>query len=103
MAAGGAENETYMNVPEVQGISKTLQGVAQALRAIEVALSLMIEALKLSLLLGNVGAAVQIQHMERMKRQVDTMADNIEELFADVDKAIVAYETGDTSGASRFS
>ncbi len=100
--ARGAENETYMDIPGVQGISKTLAGVAQALRAVEAALTIMIQALFASLFVGNVGAAAQIKHLQETKRQVDQMADKIEEMVKDVDTAVAAYERGDAEGATKF-
>jgi excreted virulence factor EspC (type VII ESX diderm)/uncharacterized protein DUF6507 len=97
-----AENEVFMNIPQVQGIAKTLSQITETLRSVSKALEMLINVLKSTAFIGMVGGLAEAHFLEIMKRQIDQMADKTEELSKDVSAAVEAYERGDQQGSTKF-
>ncbi|HEY3061498.1 MAG TPA: type VII secretion target [Chloroflexota bacterium] len=97
-----ARQEVYMNIPEVQNISKTFARITDVLRGVSQALQVLIDTLKATAFIGLVGGLAEAHFLEIMKKQLDQMAQKTDELSKDVAAAVQAYERGDEQGATRF-
>jgi uncharacterized protein YukE len=96
------EQEVYMNIPEVQGISKTFAQISQTLTGVSKALEMLINVLKGTAFIGMVGGLAEAHFLEIMKKQIDQMAQKTEEISKDVAAAVEAYQRGDAQGATKF-
>lgn len=96
------DSEVYMDVPAVQDIAKTFQQVTEVLKGIITALDVLINVLNTTAFMGAVGGAAVAHFMEVMKRQLEQVADQTEELSKDVSQAVEAYQRGDAQGATKF-
>lgn len=97
-----AQNEVYMNIPEVEDIAKTFATVSDVLKGVATAIGVLINILYSTAFIGLVGGLAQAHFLEIMKRQLDQMADKAEEISQDVSAAVQAYERGDAAGATKF-
>jgi division protein CdvB (Snf7/Vps24/ESCRT-III family) len=97
-----AQNEVYMNIPEVQNISKTFGTVSEVLKGVCTAIQVLTDILKGTAFIGLVGGLAQAHFLEIMKKQLDQIATKCDELSKDVAAAVKAYENGDAQGATRF-
>jgi len=97
-----AQNEVYMNIPDVEGIAKTFGTISEVLKGVVVALDVLINILRATAFVGMVGGLAQAHFMEIMKRQLDQMAEKCEEISSDVSAAVEAYQRGDQQGATKF-
>lgn len=95
-------DEVFMDIPRVEQMSKSfqtfgsvLEGVAKALLAI----SIMLKATAW-LSLGATAAAAAF--VDRIRPNVDKLAQKMHELSGDITSAIRAYRDGDLSGSKRF-
>jgi hypothetical protein len=91
-----------MDVPAVRDIAKTLGIVSDVLNVICTILEAISAALKATAFIGLVGNAVAIQFIDRIKPQIQQVAEKCGELSKDVDASADAYERGDEIGAARF-
>ena len=96
------DSEVYLDVPAVQDIAKTFQQVTEVLKGIITALDVLINVLNTTAFMGAVGGAAVAHFMEVMKRQLEQVADQTEELSKDVSQAVEAYQRGDAQGATKF-
>ncbi|HLZ30975.1 MAG TPA: type VII secretion target [Chloroflexota bacterium] len=96
------QNTVYMNIPEVQNISKTFATLNQVLNGVSQALGVLIDTLKATAFIGMVGGLAEAHFLEIMKKQLDQMAAKFDELSKDVKAAVDAYERGDEQGATKF-
>jgi len=97
-----AQNEVYMNIPEVEGISKSFAQISETLKGVSTALGVLINILKSTAFIGMVGGLAEAHFLEIMKRQIDQMAQKADEMSKDVQAAVEAYERGDQQGATKF-
>jgi hypothetical protein len=97
-----AQDQVYMNIPEVEGIAKTFATVTEVLKGVSTALAALIQILYATAFVGLVGGMVQARFLEVMKRQIDQMAEKTEEISQDVTAAVQAYQRGDAQGATKF-
>jgi uncharacterized damage-inducible protein DinB len=101
-AVAAATEETYMNIPEVQGIAKTFQTVSEVLKGVSTAIGVLIQVIRSTAFIGNVGAFAEAQFLEQVKKQLDQLSQRCQELSQEVLTSVQAYERGDAQGATKF-
>jgi hypothetical protein len=97
-----AENEVYMDIPAVKGISKTFGTVADVLDKVSQALEVMIDTLKATAFVGLVGGLAYAQYLDVIKTKIDEVSEKCQELSKDVSDSVDAFERGDQQGATKF-
>lgn len=95
--------EVFMNVPQVQTIQKQLKTFSDTLQTIAKFLSGLAKALHATAFLSFGATEAQARFLDRIYPKMQKQSDKLEQLSVDVGEAITAYQTGDTSGRSRFS
>ena len=96
------ENEVYMDVPAVQDIAKTFQQITEVLKGVITALDVLINVLNTTAFMGAVGGAAVAHFMEVIKKQLEQVSQQTEEISNDVSQAAEAYQRGDATGATKF-
>jgi hypothetical protein len=91
-----------MDIPAVRKIAKTFDTVSDVLKTVCKALEVVCTILKATAFFGAVGNLALARFIERIKPQIEKMANQCAEICKDVNAAIKAYERGDAVGASRF-
>ncbi len=97
-----AGDEVYMDVEAVQNISKGFGTAADTFKTISQGLEVAIDILSATAFFGMIGNAALAMYLNNIKPNVDKLAAKCEEMSGDIGAAIVAYQTGDTSGSKRF-
>ncbi len=95
--------EVFMNVPQVQNIQKQLKTFSDILQGIAKFLSGLAKALHATAFFSFGATEAQARFLDRIYPKMQKQSDKLEQLAVDVGEAITAYQTGDTSGRSRFS
>jgi metal-dependent HD superfamily phosphatase/phosphodiesterase len=95
--------EVFMNVPAVQGIANQLKQFADILNTIGNVLSGLAKALHATAFFSFGATEAEAQFIDRILPKIKKQKEKMEGLSKDVNEAIKAYQTGDTSGKSRFS
>ena len=94
--------EVYMDVPVVRGIAKTFKEVGNVLDTVAKTMQYLMDLLKATAFIGNVGGGAVLHFLEIIKPHIDDMAKKCHELFSDLNKSVDAFERGDELGATRF-
>ncbi|MEJ2759501.1 MAG: hypothetical protein P8046_13555 [Anaerolineales bacterium] len=94
--------EVYMDIPQVQQMSKSFDTFGDILETIAKAMEAISMTLKATAFVGLVGGYAVAAYIDRIKPRVKTASDKMHELSGDLNGAVRAYESGDMSGSQRF-
>lgn len=94
--------EVFMNIPEVQKLSKNFMNFHQILENVYKVLNALSLALKLTAWLSFGATAAASAFINLIKPNIKKWSQKMEELSGDLTSAIKHYQTGDTDGSRRF-
>lgn len=94
--------EVYMDIPQVQKMADSFGKFGQTLKTVAKGLETAITILKTTAFFGMIGNLAVATWLQRIKPKVEKLSEDMFELQRDIKSAINHYQTGDTSGSSRF-
>lgn len=95
-------DEIYMEVPAVRQMAKTFGQLGEILQAVNKVLEGLSMTLKVTAFMGLVGGLAVAFFIDRIRPQIEDLAEKCQELNEDLDASVDAYERGDALGATRF-
>ncbi len=95
-------DEVFMDIPQVEKISKDFHTFGEVLDAVSKALEAISMVMKATAWLSLGATAAIATFIDRIRPNVKTAADKMRELSEDINSAIRAYRDGDLSGSKRF-
>jgi len=75
---------------------------SDVMRNVSSALEIAINILKVSAMMGNVGAAAMARYLEGIKPNLDRLAATCDEMSTDLHAAVSYYRDGDTDASQKF-
>lgn len=94
--------EVYMDIPEVEKMSKTFDGFGDTLDAVAKTLEAISTILKATAWLSLGSTAAVATFIDRILPNVKRAAAKMKEVAGDIMSAIKAYRDGDMTGSRRF-
>ncbi len=94
--------EVYMDIPQVEKISKSFGTFGEILDAVAKTLEAISDVLKATAWLSLGSTAAVATFIDRILPNIKRVAAKMKELSGDVTGAIKAYRDGDLSGSRRF-
>jgi hypothetical protein len=94
--------EVYMDIPRVEQMSKTFETFGSVLEGVSKALLAISIALKAAAWISAGATAALATYVDRIRPNVDKLANKMHELSGDITGAIKVYRDGDLSGSKRF-
>jgi type II secretory pathway component PulF len=94
--------EVYMDIPQVEKISKSFETFGEILDAVAKTLEAVSAVLKATAWLSLGSTAAVAAFIDRILPNIKRVAAKMKELSSDVTGAIKAYRDGDLSGSRRF-
>lgn len=94
--------EVYMDIPQVEKISKSFETFGEILDAVAKTLEAVSAVLKATAWLSMGSTAALAAFIDRILPNIKRIAAKMKELSGDVMGAIKAYRDGDMSGSRRF-
>lgn len=95
-------DQVMMEVPAVRKMAERFGQISEVLNNVAKMLDMLLNLLKSTAFIGEVGGAAVIQFLEVVKPQIEKMAQKCAELDKDLGASVDAYERGDQMGATRF-
>jgi len=95
-------DEVYMDIPQVENMSKSFNTFGEILSAAATALNAISISLKATAWLSFGATAAAAQYIDQIQPRVKGAGDEMKTISGDITSAINAYRTGDTSGSNRF-
>jgi hypothetical protein len=95
-------DEIYMDIPAVRQMAKTFGQLGDILEAVNKVLEGLSMTLKTTAFMGLVGGLAVAFFIDRIRPQIEDLAEKCHELNTDLDASVTAYENGDAVGATRF-
>jgi L-serine deaminase len=95
-------DEVFMDIPQVEKMSKDFHTFGEVLDAVAKALEAISILLKATAWLSLGATAAVATFIDRIRPNVKKAADKMKELSTDINSAIRAYRDGDLSGSRRF-
>jgi len=95
-------DEVFMDIPQVEKMSKDFNTFGEVLDAVSKALEAISILLKATAWLSLGATAAVATFIDRIRPNVKKAADKMKELSQDINSAIRAYRDGDLSGSRRF-
>ena len=97
-----ASQGVYMDTDAVRRIAKNFATVGNMLNVTSKILDGLMNKLKSTAFVGQVGGAAVEAFVQTIKPQIDQVMVKCEELHNDLNASVTAYERGDQEGATRF-
>jgi hypothetical protein len=97
-----SQQGVYMDTDAVRGIAKRFDVISDILKTVVKTLEALLMILKTTAFMGMVGGFAVSSYIERIKPQIEQMADKCAELCKDLNVSVDAYIRGDEEGATRF-
>ncbi|MEI6291669.1 MAG: hypothetical protein WCP19_14695 [Chloroflexota bacterium] len=94
--------EVYMDIPQVEKISKDFQTFGDVLEAVNKTLEALSMLMKATAWISLGATEAIAAYIDRIRPNVKKAADKMKELSADIASAIRAYRDGDISGSKHF-
>jgi type II secretory pathway component PulF len=94
--------EVYMDIPQVEKISKSFETFGEILDAVAKTLEAVSAVLKATAWLSLGSTAAVAAFIDRILPNIKRVAAKMKELAGDITGAIKAYRDGDMSGSRRF-
>ncbi len=94
--------EVYMDIPQVEKISKDFQTFGDVLEAVNKTLEALSMLMKATAWISLGATEAIAAYIDRIRPNVKKAADKMKELSADISSAIRAYRDGDISGSKHF-
>ena len=95
-------DEIYMDTTAVRGFAKTFGQLGEVLQAVNKVLEGLSMTLKATAFMGLVGGLAVAFFIDRIRPQIEDLAEKCAELDEDLNASVDAYERGDAVGATRF-
>ena len=95
-------DEVFMDIPQVEKMSKTFGTFGETLDAVSKVLQGISITLKVSAFLTLGGSAAAAAMIDRIQPRLKKLAEKMQELSGDIESAVKAYRDGDLSGSRRF-
>ena len=95
-------DEIYMETETVRGMAKTFGQLGEVLQAVNKVLEGLSMTLKATAFMGLVGGLAVAFFIDRIRPQIEDLAEKCAELDEDLNASVDAYERGDAVGATRF-
>jgi len=95
-------DEVYMDIPQVEKMSKSFDTFGDILDAVAKTLQAVSVVLKATALISLGGTAAAAAFIDRILPNVKNAAAKMKELASDISDAIKAYRDGDFSGSKHF-
>ncbi|MEQ8672802.1 MAG: type VII secretion target [Aggregatilineales bacterium] len=86
----------------VEAMAQGFDTSADVMKSVANALEIAINILKISALLGNIGAAAMARYLEGIKPNLERLAATCEEMSGDLNSAVAYYRDGDTEASQKF-
>lgn len=102
MATGRAGQEVFMKTDVVRGMAKDFKSIGQFLQGVAKTLEALSTTLKVTAFIGLVGGYALANVIDKIKPQIEQMADKCENMGKELESSVNAYENGDALGATRF-
>jgi hypothetical protein len=94
--------EVFMDIPQVEKMSKDFQTFGEVLDAVAKALEALSMVLKATAWISLGATSAAAAFIDRIKPNVQKASNKMKELSTDIQSAIRAYRDGDFSGSRRF-
>jgi hypothetical protein len=94
--------EVYMDVPRMEQVSNSFESFGSVLEGVSKAMLAISKALKAAAWISAGATAAYATYLDRIRPNVDKLANKMHELSGDITGAIKAYRDGDLSGSKRF-
>lgn len=94
--------EVYMDIPQVENMSKSFDTFGEILEAVSKALQAISTMLKVSAFVSLGATAAASAFIDRIQPRIKAAGQKMQELSGDLDGAIRSYRDGDQSGSQRF-
>lgn len=94
--------EVYMDIPQVQKMSKTFDTFGDTLDAVSKVLRTISMLLKAAAFVSLGSTAAASAFIDRIQPRIQKLAEQMKELSVDLTGAVKAYSDGDMSGSQRF-
>jgi GTP1/Obg family GTP-binding protein len=95
-------DEVFMDIPQVEKMSKDFQTFGDVLDAVAKTLEALSMVLKATAWISLGATSAAAAFVDRIKPNVQKAAAKMKELSGDIQSAIRAYRDGDLSGSKRF-
>jgi hypothetical protein len=94
--------EVYMDIPQVQQMSKSFQTFGDVLDGVAKAIGIIAAMLHATWWLSLGASEAVARYLDNIKPNVEKAAAKMHELSTDVADAVKAYAEGDRTGSTRF-
>jgi hypothetical protein len=94
--------EVYMDIPQVEKMSKSFQTFGQTLETVSKVLQGISMMLKIAAFVSLGSTAAAAAFIDRIQPRINAAGQKMHELSDDINSAIRAYRDGDLSGSKRF-
>ncbi|MFZ6026294.1 MAG: hypothetical protein ACOYYS_01145 [Chloroflexota bacterium] len=94
--------EVYMDIPQVEKMSKTFETFGETLDAVAKVLRTISLLLKAAAFISLGSTAAASAFIDRIQPRIQKLAEKMKELSGDITGAVKAYRDGDLSGSQRF-
>lgn len=96
------DKDFYMDVPAVQGMSRTFNDISEVFETVSKALEVAIMALRASAFISFGASLAKAQLLEQIKPVIDHLADKTKEISGDLNAAAISVQNGDALGSTKF-
>lgn len=93
--------DVYMDIPAVRDIAKNFNTFSEVLNGVVQVLEALINTLNTIAFISDPARAAR-DWFDRLKPQIQELAEKMAEISKDVDDSVTAYQNGDAQGATRF-
>ncbi|MCB2179503.1 hypothetical protein KQH54_00105 [bacterium] len=94
--------EVYMDIPQVENMSKSFETFGEVLEAVSKALQAISMMLKATAFVSLGATAAASAFIDRIQPRLKAAGQKMQELSGDLKGAIASYRDGDNSGSQRF-
>jgi len=95
-------DEVFMDIPQVQKISKDFTTFGEVLDGVAKALTAIATALKMTAWISFGATEALAQYLDQIQPNFTKAAETMRTLSSDINSAIKAYQDGDLSGSKHF-